>query len=197
MDPTTRSIGAVARESGLTISALRFYDTAGVLRPAQVDPSNGYRLYDADQVAEARLIASLRRVGMSLDDIGDVLAVRHDADEAQRILDRHLVRLEDGLADARRHLAVAHHLIADQRPPATRLEVRAADLRAALAAVRFAASADSAVPALNGVLLDFDGATLRLVATDRFRLAVTVLPAEHLAGPAAQLIAPVAWLDDL
>lgn len=38
MSPHRRSIGALARESGLTVGALRFYDAAGVLRPARVDP---------------------------------------------------------------------------------------------------------------------------------------------------------------
>jgi DNA-binding transcriptional MerR regulator len=38
-----RSIGEMARASGLTVSALRFYDGAGVLVPAFVDPETGYR----------------------------------------------------------------------------------------------------------------------------------------------------------
>lgn len=36
-------IGQMARECGLTVSALRFYDGAGVLVPARVDPHTGYR----------------------------------------------------------------------------------------------------------------------------------------------------------
>ncbi|UVT27223.1 MerR family DNA-binding transcriptional regulator [Rhodococcus pyridinivorans] len=37
------SIGVFAELVGLTASALRFYDDAGLLRPEQVDPSTGYR----------------------------------------------------------------------------------------------------------------------------------------------------------
>ena len=48
MDEGTRGIGAVARESGLSVSALRFYDSVGVLRPAHVDPTTGYRWYTAE-----------------------------------------------------------------------------------------------------------------------------------------------------
>jgi len=40
-----RGIGEVARASGLSVSALRFYDGAGVLVPAEVDPATGYRRY--------------------------------------------------------------------------------------------------------------------------------------------------------
>jgi hypothetical protein len=59
-----RSIGETARASGLSVSALRFYDRAGVLVPALVDPENGYRWYSEPQVDQARLVAGLRRVGM-------------------------------------------------------------------------------------------------------------------------------------
>lgn len=65
MQDETRTIGAVARASGLSVSALRFYDGSGVLRPARIDPVTGYRRYDADQVEQAGVIAALRRVGIS------------------------------------------------------------------------------------------------------------------------------------
>ncbi len=40
-------------ESGLGVSALRFYDRAGVLVPDQVDPVTGYRWYAPEQLGEA------------------------------------------------------------------------------------------------------------------------------------------------
>ena len=61
-----RGIGEMARASGLSVSALRFYDGAGVLVPAEVDPDTGYRRYADDQLRAARLVASLRRVGMPI-----------------------------------------------------------------------------------------------------------------------------------
>ena len=51
-----RGIGEVAKASGLTISALRFYDAAGVLVPAAVDAATGYRRYTDEQVRTARLV---------------------------------------------------------------------------------------------------------------------------------------------
>ena len=57
-----RGIGEMARASGLSVSALRFYDGAGVLVPAEVDPDTGYRRYADDQLRAARLVASLRLV---------------------------------------------------------------------------------------------------------------------------------------
>lgn len=68
-----RSIGEMARDSGLSVSALRFYDGAGVLVPAWVDPVSGYRWYGPGQLEESRLLARLRRAGMPLADIRLVL----------------------------------------------------------------------------------------------------------------------------
>lgn len=186
-----RSIGALARESGLPISALRFYDAAGVLRPAFVDPATGYRWYTTDQCDQARLVARLRRVEMPVADICDVLAARHDPASAQALLDRHLERLENDLTAARNHLAEARALITD--PPATRFTVDAAELRAGFRAVRHAVATDPGRPALTGVLLDFDGATLRLVACDRIRLAVSTVAVRQPAGPAQRVIVPEAF----
>ncbi|HET6479798.1 MAG TPA: MerR family DNA-binding transcriptional regulator [Actinoplanes sp.] len=58
-----RGIGELARVSGLSVSALRFYDGAGVLVPAEVNPVTGYRRYADDQIRAARLIAGRCRPG--------------------------------------------------------------------------------------------------------------------------------------
>jgi len=197
MGDRLRSIGAMSRRSGLSISALRFYDSAGVLRPTHVDPATGYRWYAADQVNQARLIAALRRVSMPLTDICDILASRHDPAAVSTALDQHMRRLEDGLADARRQLDAARDLLAQQEKPMTHLVVAGEDLASALDAVRFAASKHPDLPALNGVLFDYDGTSLRLVASDRYRLAVVTVPSRDQHGPAAQAIAPLSMLDDL
>src|SRR5689334_25145498 len=104
-----RGIGEVARASGLSVSALRFYDSAGVLVPAEVDAVTGYRRYADDQVRAARLIAGLRRVGMPVAEIAE--AVRDDVPAVRRRLDAHRRRLEAGLADARRELLRIHALL--------------------------------------------------------------------------------------
>ncbi|WP_019549760.1 MerR family transcriptional regulator [Streptomyces sulphureus] len=60
------TIGTFARAAGLSQKALRLYDGTGLLRPAHVDPATGYRYYAESQLAEARLVAWLRRLGMPL-----------------------------------------------------------------------------------------------------------------------------------
>ena len=71
------SIGEFSRLSRLSPKALRLYDRMGVLEPLRVDPATGYRRYRRDQLERARLVASLRQVGIPLADIRT--ALRQDA----------------------------------------------------------------------------------------------------------------------
>lgn len=192
-----RSIGELARASGLSVSALRFYDGAGVLVPAVVDPATGYRWYAPEQLDPARLLASLRRVGMPLAEIRAVLGQRDDPAAVRRLLGAHLRRLEDGLADARRELSRVHDLLdREENPMSTRFTVRAAALAAALDAVRFAVSTDPELPVLGGVLFDLAGDGLRLVATDRYRLAVAGVAVRDVSGPPTGRVVRVALVDE-
>ncbi|MBM0229661.1 MULTISPECIES: MerR family transcriptional regulator [Micromonospora] len=191
-----RSIGELARASGLTVSALRFYDRSGVLVPALVDPVTGYRWYTDDQVAPARLVAGLRRVGMPLAEIGAALRHRSEPAVVGRLLDAHLRRLEDGLADARRELSRVRALIdPEETPMTTRLVLHRADLAAAVDAVRFAVGADPELPVLAGVLLEVEPDGVRLVATDRHRLAVA-RTGWKMDGPPVRVLVPVGFVDE-
>ncbi|MCZ2859031.1 DNA polymerase III subunit beta family protein [Blastococcus sp. VKM Ac-2987] len=190
-----RGIGRLARESGLTVSALRFYDGAGVLVPARVDPQSNYRWYSDEQVLVARLVARLRRVGMPLAEISRVVEHRDDAAVVDALLQAHLTRLEDGLADARRELSAARSLLAPESS-VTSIRTTTAALLDAARAVRFAVGPDAALPMLTGVLLDVADDAVRLVASDRYRLAVRTLAAD-VDGPPVSAILPIDLVDEL
>ena len=87
------SIGQFARLSGLSVGALRHYDELDLLRPADIDRFTGYRRYRAEQVETAQVIARLRELEMSLDEIREVLAI-DDPGRAGRRLERHRARIE-------------------------------------------------------------------------------------------------------
>jgi DNA-binding transcriptional MerR regulator len=199
-----RSIGEMARDCGLSVSALRFYDRAGVLVPAWVDPVSAYRWYGPEQLEEARLLARLRRAGMPLADIRLVLAgwSSADTDLVRGLLQAHLRRLELGLADARTEFSTLRALLDHRENPMTslrtataRLTVPAPELAAALDAVRFAASTDPELPMLGGVLFDIEGDALRVVATDRYRLAVARAHTTGHEGLRTQIIVPLPLVD--
>ena len=193
------SIGDMARSSGLSVSALRFYDGAGVLVPARVDPLNGYRWYASGQLDEARLLARLRRAGMPLADIRLLLAgwSSTDTELVRRLLQSHLGRLERDLSDARRELSTVRALLDHRENPmasphtaSVRFTVGAPELAAALDAVRFAASTDPELPMLAGVLFDIEHGGLHAVATDRYRMAVAHARGSGDGAPRAQVIVP-------
>ncbi|MEU4618917.1 MerR family transcriptional regulator [Actinoplanes sp. NPDC023801] len=191
-----RGIGEAARASGLSISALRFYDSAGVLVPAAVDPSTGYRRYTAEQIRAARLIAGLRRVGMPVAGIAEAVQdLLHHPASVRAKLDAHLIRLESGLADAKRELLRLHTLLDLEENLMTRITLPAADLSAALGAVLFAA-ADSTGPIPAGVLFETGDDAITVVATDRYRLAVATVPA-GVEGSATRLFLPYPLAEEL
>lgn len=171
MENELLGIGKVAALSGLPVSALRFYDGAGVLPPSMVDPSSGYRFYRPAQVTQARLVAHLRRVGLPLDDIRTVVT---EPGRAGPVLTAHLVRLEAGLADARREISIVHHLLENTENTMYDCTLPAALIHA-LREVRYAVSDDSSQPRLNGVYLDSEPGQVRVVATDRYRLATSAV----------------------
>ncbi|GAA3201623.1 MerR family DNA-binding transcriptional regulator [Streptomyces virens] len=205
MENEMRSIGETARDSGLSVSALRFYDRAGVLVPDRVDPVSGYRWYGPGQLDEARLLARLRRAGMPLADVRLVLAgwSGPDTDLVRQLLEAHLRRLEQGLSAARTEFSALRDLLDHRENPMTpprttvpvRLTVSAPALAAALDAVRFAAGADPQLPMLGGILFDVEDGALRLVATDRYRMAVARADADGHDGPRLQVTVPTALAD--
>lgn len=73
MDDDLLTIGAFAARARLSAKALRLYDRLGLLTPAHVDETTGYRYYRAGQVERARLVALLRQLDMPLARIAWVL----------------------------------------------------------------------------------------------------------------------------
>ncbi len=66
------SIGAVARRSGLAVSALRFYEANGLISSERTD--GGQRRYGRDVLRRLAVIQAAQHVGFSLADIADMVA---------------------------------------------------------------------------------------------------------------------------
>ncbi|MGC7098743.1 MerR family transcriptional regulator [Amycolatopsis lurida] len=65
-------IGELARRTGLTVKAIRFYSNSGIVTPAERSPA-GYRLYDNEAVARLELVRTLRALGLDLPTIRKVV----------------------------------------------------------------------------------------------------------------------------
>lgn len=90
-------VGELARRAGLTVRTLHFYDEVGLLKPA-VRTASGHRLYDASNVAQLQRLVSLRQLGLSLEEIGDLIEGRETALPA--VLRRHAAHLREQVRSA-------------------------------------------------------------------------------------------------
>jgi DNA-binding transcriptional MerR regulator len=95
-----------ARRFGVSVKALRLYETRGLLAPLRSQA--GWRIYGPDQIARLHQILALKRLGLSLASIGQLLA---SADT----LDGVLVMQDQALVQESRRIARALALIRKAR----------------------------------------------------------------------------------
>ena len=182
------TIGAFGRRCGLSVSALRFYAECGLVVPVAVDDATGYRYYSEGQVAEASLVKRLRATEMPVEQIGRLLAA--DRAGRARLFEAHAAGLEEHLEALRRSVAeVRGWLVTGEgSDPDHGWRVTAGALLAALGQVAFAVPGQGGRPELAGVLVEVRDGSLRMVATDSYRLAVRDLVVDEGAGELRALV---------
>lgn len=72
------TIGQVARQSGVGVETVRFYEREGLI-PQPPRPDNGFRRYPEDAVSRIRFIQRSKVLGFSLREIRDLLSLRVDS----------------------------------------------------------------------------------------------------------------------
>lgn len=92
----------LARQSGVSPKAIRYYESRGLLAPP-ARHANNYRDYPPEALDRLRFIASARSLGFSLADISELLAAR-DRDDAPcarvlTALDAQITTLDRRIAD--------------------------------------------------------------------------------------------------
>jgi DNA-binding transcriptional MerR regulator len=105
------TIGDLAHRTGVSRRMLRHWEAEGLLVPAAVDPSSGYRRYQPAQVGRVHAIAALRSLGFGLEQIGDLLDPRLTTGRLLEVLRAHEQELavrvaadQASLAEVRRRL---------------------------------------------------------------------------------------------
>jgi serine/threonine protein phosphatase PrpC len=106
------AIGEFSDRSGLSAKRLRTYASEGLLAPAAVDPSSGYRYYSPGQLAEALVIDALRRAGVPLSDIRSFLG-----QPSGQQLDVWARQLESDANNRQGALILARQLLATSEDP--------------------------------------------------------------------------------
>jgi DNA-binding transcriptional MerR regulator len=170
----TIGIGDFARATHLTIKTLRHYHRIGLLEPAHVDESTGYRRYGTDQIREALIISRFRRLDMPLDTIQEVLGAP-DLATRNAAVSAHLERLEAALEHTRSAAQSLRDLLG-----------RAEPLPAAIEHLAVPATESAAITAT----IDADDDTISWVLGALGELRAT-LAAQHVTvtGPAGGIYA--------
>jgi len=117
------NIGAVARATGLPPKTIRYYESIGLVKPAERSAGN-YRRYGENEVMTLRFVERARRLSFTLKEVGELLALWRDRTRASadvRALARAQIRrLDARLRELRSMRRTLEHLVerchGDERP---------------------------------------------------------------------------------
>jgi DNA-binding transcriptional MerR regulator len=104
-------IGALASELGINTKTIRYYEELGLL-PAPARTASGYRLYTPGDREQLEFIIKAKTTGLTLEEIGEILALwrqgREPCEHVAAMLDRKLDAIDrqlQALTDLRHELA--------------------------------------------------------------------------------------------
>jgi len=101
------TIGEFARLNQVSVKTLRYYDEIGLLRPAHVERTTGYRSYEAAQCGTINRIRVLKDLGFSPTDIRRLIAERVSVEEMHALVQQKHDELERRLDRERTRMARA------------------------------------------------------------------------------------------
>lgn len=98
-------IGTVAKATGLTVDAIRFYEKSGLLqRPLR--SAGGFRLFRQQDLEDLRFVRKAQELGFSLDEVRELLFLQSEragaCEQVQEMLTGKLDRIREKLAELRK-----------------------------------------------------------------------------------------------
>jgi MerR family copper efflux transcriptional regulator len=96
----TMTIGRLAKEAGVNIDTIRYYERHGLL-PRAARRESGYREYSRDDVARLSFVGRAKELGFSLADIAELLALSADRHNGVRGVKR---KAEQRVADVEQRI---------------------------------------------------------------------------------------------
>lgn len=91
-------IGEFSKLVRVSPRMLRHYEKCGLIRPAEVDQTSGYRHYGANQISTVSRIATLRDLGFSIAEIGEILPRFNDTAYLDTVLNSKVESIESTIA---------------------------------------------------------------------------------------------------
>lgn len=96
------TIGQAAARTGVPPKTIRFYESKGLITPAE-RLDNRYRSYGESDIRTLRFIQRARSLGFSLKDVGELLSLYRDRERASRDVKRlalsHVAALDHKIAE--------------------------------------------------------------------------------------------------
>jgi MerR family mercuric resistance operon transcriptional regulator len=109
------TIAGLAREGGVGVETVRFYQRRGLLEEPQRGGTmaGGVRRYGPEHVRKLRFIRSAQSAGFTLAQIGDLMALdaTEDREEARRLATARLEALDATIAELQRARHALKHLV--------------------------------------------------------------------------------------
>ncbi|WP_152404613.1 MerR family transcriptional regulator [Paenibacillus cellulositrophicus] len=93
-------IGQLAKEAGISIRTLRYYDEMGILTPSFVSDA-GYRYYNEDDIMKLHHITTLKQLGFTLGQIRNILEAEAGGSHAEKWT--HAIRMQLDLLQDEKH----------------------------------------------------------------------------------------------
>jgi len=94
-------IGELAKETGVSIRTLHYYDETGLLSPSSRGDS-GHRIYDKSDVVRLHRILCLKKLDLSLEEIRDVIGKSNA--QIETLLDRNIESIEAEISEKKETL---------------------------------------------------------------------------------------------
>ncbi|BAS59694.1 MerR family transcriptional regulator [Leptolyngbya boryana NIES-2135] len=92
MQSVALKVGDLAKQTGVSVRTLHYYDEIGLLSPSHRTEA-GYRLYDREDIIRLQQIVSLRQIGFSLEEIRECL--EQHSFSFDHIIQLHTARLRE------------------------------------------------------------------------------------------------------
>lgn len=110
-NPSTLTIGRLAKAAEVGIETIRYYQARGLLPPPPT--GEGYRQYPVSLVQRIRFVKRAQELGFSLDEIGSLLQLQDGTNrKAIRSITRaRLEQISTKLADLERMRSTLNHLL--------------------------------------------------------------------------------------
>jgi DNA-binding transcriptional MerR regulator len=105
------TIGEYSRLTQIPAKTLRYYDEIGLIKPVKVDSATGYRYYSVEQLPRLYRILSLKELGLSLNQVRDVLNETISPEQMRGMLRLKEIQLKETIEEERKRLSYVEHKI--------------------------------------------------------------------------------------